>query len=1178
MFIYLSKKIAIPNNICIRSIAWNKEHGYIACGGDNGLLKILKLELGKEGKVRGVAAPSNLSMNQTLDGHSGTIEVVTWNESYQKMTSSDQNGLIIVWMLYKGSWYEEMINNRNKSVVKGMAWNSDGQMICIVYEDGAVIVGSVDGNRIWGKELKGTHLNHVEWSPDGKLLLFGMQNGEIHIYEQSGNFVTKLNLVCLQNVSSVSLIGIQWYNGKGGLYESGCPMLAIGYNNGKVQLMKDENDDNPIILDTDISATCLRWNHEGSILAITGKLYNSDTDKRNVVKFYSPYGKLLHTLRLPGKDISACTWEGSGLRIALAVDSFIFFANIRPDYKWCYFSNIVAYSYNKSDRSDSTVIFWNTNSEEKYTKYVKRLLGLVSGSEFCTLATKADDGSGQYALILCNAIGTPVDSRYIDIEPNFMAMTNSHIFVASKEAIYQWHFHTPQGQTVFELTSQRIKIGQEKLYHVDDMPTGSSDIMKDAEHVLKPTDNPISCICASDKILIIGRESGTFQKYTLPHLALTYRYSLDCHPIKISLNCNSSRMSIIDISGTLLLYNLDSRDPNSSNETMGEQLKFERKDVWDVKWAVDNSEMFAAMEKTRMYIFRNLDPEEPVMCSGYMCNFEDLQVKTVLLDELFQNPNSPMSEYIVKYEVKSLRDSRDLLEKVGIAEACQFIEDNSHPRLWRLLAEAALKKMDLTTAESAFVRCQNYQGIQFVKRLSTLQNVTMKKAEIMAYFRQFDEAEELYMNMDRRDLAIALRRQLGDWFRVVHLLKSGSSSVDDRQLEDAWNAIGDYYADRQKWESAVTYYEQGHNQERLAECYYMLEDYDGLERLLNSLPDNHKLLTELGSMFSSVGMCEQAVDAYLKANKIKSAIDCCVTLNQWHTAISLAQQCNIQEIDGLLSKYAHYLLEKKKLLSAVELYRKANKFLDAAKMMLKLADEEAKKNSPLLRIKKMYVLAAMLVEEHQAHIRQISKQSGDEEREAIAALNALLDDETLMSADPKLIDQPWHGAEAFHFILLAQRQLYEGYVDASMKTALHLREYEDILNQEVVYSVLALASCANRAFGTCSKAFIKLESLEHLSSEQKQQYEDLALEIFMKHFPKDSRNNKAECTSCETMIPDWCNICPSCSTKFPICVATGRPIMDPRQQWTCPQCKHSAYTQDILTRQSCPLCHASINV
>ena len=124
MFIYLSKKIAIPNNTKLKCVGWNKEHGYIACGGDDGLLKVLKLESGKDGKVKGLAAPSNLSMNQTLEGHNGQIQVVCWNESHQKLTSSDQYGLIIVWMLYKGSWYEEMINNRNKSVVRGMGWNS----------------------------------------------------------------------------------------------------------------------------------------------------------------------------------------------------------------------------------------------------------------------------------------------------------------------------------------------------------------------------------------------------------------------------------------------------------------------------------------------------------------------------------------------------------------------------------------------------------------------------------------------------------------------------------------------------------------------------------------------------------------------------------------------------------------------------------------------------------------------------------------------------------------------------------------------------------------------------------------------------------------------------------------------------------------------------------------------
>ena len=49
-----------------------------------------------------------------------------------------------------------------------------------------------------------------------------------------------------------------------------------------------------------------------------------------------------------------------------------------------------------------------------------------------------------------------------------------------------------------------------------------------------------------------------------------------------------------------------------------------------------------------------------------------------------------------------------------------------------------------------------------------------------------------------RDLAINLRRKLGDWFRVIQLLKSGTAG-NDTQLEEAWNAIGDYYADRQNW-------------------------------------------------------------------------------------------------------------------------------------------------------------------------------------------------------------------------------------------------------------------------------------------------------------------------------------------------------------------------------------------
>ena len=123
------------------------------------MLKVLKLEVTpcKDSAMKGLAAPSNLAMNQGLTGHTGLVEgrvgwcialcvifysptgsiqVVAWNEKHNKLASSDQNGLIIVWILYKGMWREEMINNRNKSVVRHMKWNRDGSKICIVYEDG----------------------------------------------------------------------------------------------------------------------------------------------------------------------------------------------------------------------------------------------------------------------------------------------------------------------------------------------------------------------------------------------------------------------------------------------------------------------------------------------------------------------------------------------------------------------------------------------------------------------------------------------------------------------------------------------------------------------------------------------------------------------------------------------------------------------------------------------------------------------------------------------------------------------------------------------------------------------------------------------------------------------------------------------------------------------------------
>lgn len=49
-----------------------------------------------------------------------------------------------------------------------------------------------------------------------------------------------------------------------------------------------------------------------------------------------------------------------------------------------------------------------------------------------------------------------------------------------------------------------------------------------------------------------------------------------------------------------------------------------------------------------------------------------------------------------------------------------------------------------------------------------------------------------------RDLALNLRQILGDWFRVIQIMKM-SVRGNDIQLESAWNAIGNYFFDRRNW-------------------------------------------------------------------------------------------------------------------------------------------------------------------------------------------------------------------------------------------------------------------------------------------------------------------------------------------------------------------------------------------
>ncbi|KAJ9468906.1 Intraflagellar transport protein 122-like protein [Diplonema papillatum] len=1226
MFVYLSKKIAIPNGVKLRSVAWNAEQGWIACGGDNGLLKVLKLELDRN------TTTSNLSMNQTLDGHEGSISVVGWNEQYRKLTSSDQNGLIIVWMLHKGMWFEEMINNRNRSVVKDLCWTADGQQICIVYEDGAVIVGSVDGNRKWGKELKSAgkalQLTHVQWSPDAKMILFGTNSGEVHRYDaSSGNCVAKLLCHCIEDSPGVKLCGLEWFASGEPVYDNPHPTLVICYENGRCQLMKNESDDKPILIDTGMRATKVKWNCQGLVLAIGGTqtttLPAGDKKEVSMVQFYNTHGQHLRTLKVPGSSIASISWEGNGLRLALAVDSFIYFANVRPDYKWGYFNKTIVYAFLKPGKVDHTIIFWNAKTSEKNVKHVRKLMHIATGGDNCVLIRK-DDTSGQHILILCNAIGSPIDSKYVDFEPISVAMTNTHVVVTSEDVVYIWQYRSvTTKEDIFDpqAANARRKEGKEKVFHIEDLNLDSEFTFKRS-----PVTADLICTCCiSNKFVLVGRESGTVHTYKLPDIKLVDRFIMSCRPQTMELNCTSTVMSVIDIIGMLTFYTLPKEENwSESHAKQAELMPFERKDVWDMKWAGDNEELFAMMEKTRMYIFRGLDPEEPILSSANICAFDNLKIKAVVLDDIMTEPEHPQKDCVISFETKSLRDTRKLL-KTTIKDAYDFIEKNPHPRLWSLLAEKALEQLNFVVAEKAFVKCKDYQGIQFVKRLKHLEkDKTKQQAEIAAYFGHFDDAERLYRDIDRKDLAAELRMRLGDWFKVVQLVQEGG--LDDVHIQEAWDNIGDYYADRQKWAKAVQYYSQAKNYEKLVEYYHILEDYQSMRKLIDLLPEGNSLLIELGRKFSSVGLANEAVNSFLKADKVKLAVDACIELNQWSRAVQLAEKYNLPEISSYLAKYANHLVEKQETTQAIALYQKAEYHAEAAKLLAQLAQDAGKTDKPLWA-KKCYVLAAIAIDKYKKKTLG-SATSGN-------MVDALLSADKATATD-KALDNAWKGAEAYHFYLLAQQQLVEHQnVERAMVTAMRLTEYDDILDEVSLYSLIALTAYLNKSYSLCSKAFIRLETIEargnkrseldgpHVEDEDifhsidskgsnvlsavgamtrrivggnksnsaytfdfemtESKYQDLAIKIFTRHPPSDEPPT-IPCWKCKSDTKEWYSSCQTCGVTFNVCVISGRTIQSDtgsseHRIEVCKRCRHKMYRSEMIAKRwrHCFLCHAPLN-
>ena len=1138
MYCTLIKKVNVTKSDKLTKISHNKLTNLIGIGGTNGFVQVVNLD---------ITSQNQLTSKQTLESHSSEITLLRWNDQFNKLTTCDSSGVIIVWRLNNNVWETEMINNREQSYVTDLKWSNQGHYLCFIYEDGHAIVGTVEGNRSWGNDIRNS-LYLIEWSPDDNNILLASKNSNIIILTAMGQQLGEL--IIEPSLFNVQISSLNWWSN----YISDSrnitlkKHLMLAFKNGTVALYDNEDDRMPFIIKTNLfDVNKAEWNLGGDVFAISGMI--KEEDNKCGVSFYSSKGEFIKVLKAP-EPIICFSWDARGTKIALETQNTIYFGLVKPKYKWCFFSNTLVFSY-LSESDHHTLVFWDIKNEKINYKYVKNMIDICAKSPFCLITAQISENN--YLLILSNSIGSPIDNKIINIEPVFIALNNTHAVVSNGHYVYLWQFRgienerkrgrnddkniIIQGQEI-SINLLTKKMMRELTFFIEDIPNMNDVYNYETFNANRRTNDPITAVCLTDNYLFITCASGKANKYNLMSLTTITKYNFDEKMIKIGLSPQGQYLWAISEYNMLSIWDTEKQH----KKYMGEKLEFEKKDVWSVLWS-DNKNTdsmkdelsFVFLEKNKLNIIKNLEPEEVLACNGYLADFSDLIITAVKLEDLMFKPydsNFKVEDIVIQTETRNLRDLREHIKaKMPMEDIYKFVEQNPNRKIWELLAKHALFLFDTATAEKAFTHMNDYMGLDFIKRLKTIDDDNLKRAEISQFFNDYDTAEETYNNADRKDLSINMRLKLGQWDRVINLMND-KGVVDENNMKIAYSNSADQYMDEKDYEKAEEFYKKANNNEGLINVWFATEEFDKASNFIERIPEQNEFLLFMGEKFETYGLCDEAVNCYLRYGDVKKAIDTCVLMNKWNLAVELAEKNNFFQIEGLVNKFGSILMEKGKKMDLVELYRKSHRHTEAAKILIKIAEDLKELNASPITLKKIYVVAALEMESFKT--RLIDAQITNITQQTVKNTTTL---DTLITSDlsnvsDKTLNNPWKGAEAYHFYMLCQSQLYQHKHKEALKTALRLVLYEKELGAKEVYRLISLSAFLNQNYQHCSKALSTLENLPNLTKVQRQKYKDLAVHIFMMNEPKNHNEFFVKCPNkkCESQVSEI--DCKNCGSNF----------------------------------------------
>ncbi|KAL0238794.1 hypothetical protein PCE1_004486 [Barthelona sp. PCE] len=1202
MYVYLAKKVRMPDGVHISTMSWHSFHSSLAIGGDN-LLKILYIS-------DNISDRDFVKSTVTLDGHNDVVDTLAWCNKRQTLLTSDTDGLVVTWGVSKGDWFMQY-SNLNSATLIDACWSPLGNRICMIYDDGSIVLEALPQKRQWQKQFTEL-IRFVRWTSDGKGIILLTVDMVLIILDPRGSPVLRVPLMSfISSSNDVSLDGSINPTVFEVLHtDHGLSHFVIFDDQGHMFVFDDAKSlgasakkSNLFVTKLDFIVNDCSIHFSGKLLAVTAK---NPVSEEHFVAILNKQGEIIFNVRNHRDPVSAITFSPGGHRLAYSVNDHVFFAGVVVDTLCCAMNNAtLCYSFSARNKWEYVVVFWNTMTDEKNVKYYRNLEFLNSAGSYALLLsekdsviTKAYGGENQlpnvsiafeddnveindvdvnvtakkpeYLLSLCNNIGVPLCSIDISEKPLFVSADANNALLGFKNTALVWKFNIEMSKSFETIEDQdEASVFEEKTRLWVDINDSCGISSANTEDLLQAhTKDPIvnGCVTKTHAILVLA--SGVFLFYSFKHNILESRINLldsGKNVYSLKANCDGSRLALITTRFMLFVYSVESGDTVGTSLAVN-QLNLTRKDVHNVLWSKDDPHLFASTEKSCVYIIRDLRSEEPIETIDHLLSFEELTVKTIAIHKLFIKPSEPALELLGNIESRSLRDARHLLDEVSLKDAFQFINDNPHDRLWRMLGRYALSVENLDIALKAFIRCSDYPSIQFVKSIHKIKDNYRLQAKIYTFLGDFDIAERLYLTNDRLDLALSLRQQLGDYSRMYEIIESSRDAIDVANFESQQlnEFLGKYFFEKSKYSQAVEFLENSTEYRILIDSYFYLNRFEKMVELKPVVFETKTSSTiqYLSEKFLISGQISHAVDCLIELELYNMAVDLCVEHAQWGLAMKLYNRykddTRLTNVSLLREKLADHLIRSGKIRECITLSKIAGDDLRLAKLIMTTVDNHLHLLNNV-EIKKLLIVAVLRLEVMKTN------SFGN-----LTVDNMFDEDDTLNETVTVL----WNRIELTHLLLLAHRHVMSEQYPHALSCMIRIVTKYSIPDyyKANVYSLMFISALYSGYLRYAAEALIQLEGIEKIPEKMKKVYRDVGIQVFSRKQAKNPKSQTITCPKCVQEIDILSHECEHCQTSFNLCVASGLPLFDAKTH-KCKRCSHHIHESLRGAVSTCPMCH-----